>query len=94
MNFLDIFSQTTNSLVFLVFLTSFRCLARAEKTGSPFDWPEKDFHENLLNMRCRWSWRVGERYLHVHGYSHWLRQLPGRFHGTEFIVLTVIIFSS
>lgn len=47
MNFLDIFSQTTNSLVFLVFLTSFRCLARAEKTGSPFDWPEKDFHENL-----------------------------------------------
>ena len=47
MNFLDIFSQTTNSLVFLVFLTSFRCLARAEKTGSPFDWPEKDFHEHL-----------------------------------------------
>ena len=43
MNFLDIFSQTTNSLVFLVFLTSFR----AEKTDSPFDWPEKDFHENL-----------------------------------------------
>lgn len=47
MNFLEIFSQTTNSLAFLVFLTSFRCLARAEKTGSPFDWPEKDFHENL-----------------------------------------------
>lgn len=47
MNFLDIFSQTTNSLAFLVFLTSFRCLARAEKTGSPFDWPEKDFHEYL-----------------------------------------------
>ena len=47
MNFLEIFSQTTNSLAFLVFLTSFRCLARAEKTGSPFDWPEKDFHEIL-----------------------------------------------
>ena len=82
MNFLDIFSQTTNSLAFLVFLTSFRCLARAEKTGLPFDWPEKDFHENLTLDA------------NVHGCSYWLRQLPGRFHGTEFIVLTVIIFSS